>query len=186
MHLNKTLKSSNAQSSLILLNAWRMSPPDHLNQTTWTRRNGALLDRPRRHNSRARATMALFEPDRFGAASRRYHRQAGQFYILFSAHNVSGDQRSVQLDSLASEPLSSRTARLHLMGPRRPSPQDAIGVVSRRRAGMLAISTAAMPVRKMPSKVPAPPIEAIGALSSPNLPKFMRSAPINVPREPAM
>ena len=43
MHLSKTLKSLNAQSSLILLNAWRMSPLDYSDQTTWTRRMARFL-----------------------------------------------------------------------------------------------------------------------------------------------
>jgi len=41
-----------------------------------------------------------------------------------------------------------------------------------------------MPVRKMPSKVPAPPIEAIGAPSPWIFPRFSRSAPISVPKLP--
>jgi hypothetical protein len=48
----------------------------------------------------------------------------------------------------------------------------------------LAISTATIPIRKMPSKVPAPPIEATGAPSPRMLPRLSRSAPIRVPRLP--
>src|SRR5690349_12700151 len=44
---------------------------------------------------------------------------------------------------------------LHSRGRTRPACQ--------RRQDKLASSTATMPVRKMPSKVPAPPIEATGA-----------------------
>jgi hypothetical protein len=49
---------------------------------------------------------------------------------------------------------------------------------------MPASSTARMPVRKMPSNVPAPPIEATGAPSPAILSRFRRSAPISVPIEP--
>ncbi len=45
-----------------------------------------------------------------------------------------------------------------------------------RCEGRLARSTAAIPVTKMPSNVPAPPIDTIGAFSSINLVKFSRSA----------
>jgi hypothetical protein len=38
-----------------------------------------------------------------------------------------------------------------------------------------------MPDRKTPSKVPAPPIEAIGAPIFLIAPKFVKSAPIRVP-----
>ena len=57
---------------------------------------------------------------------------------------------------------------------------------SRGRAGeaIPASRTARMPVRKMPSNVPAPPIEATGAPSPPILSRFIRSAPIRVPIEP--
>ena len=47
-----------------------------------------------------------------------------------------------------------------------------------------ASSTAMMPVRKMPSKVPAPPIEATGAPSPGTASRLRRSAPISVPRLP--
>jgi hypothetical protein len=47
-----------------------------------------------------------------------------------------------------------------------------------------ASSTAMMPVRKMPSKVPAPPIEATGAPSPRTASRLRRSAPISVPRLP--
>ena len=50
----------------------------------------------------------------------------------------------------------------------------------------LASSTARMAVRNMPSKVPAPPIVASGAPRSRTLSKLVRSAPINVPRLPAI
>jgi hypothetical protein len=57
---------------------------------------------------------------------------------------------------------------------------------SQRRDGILAISTATIPVRKMPSKVPAPPIDKIGAFKPASFSKFMTSAPINAPRDPAI
>src|ERR1700676_4942186 len=47
-----------------------------------------------------------------------------------------------------------------------------------------ASRTARMPVRKMPSNVPAPPIEATGAPRPPILSRLRRSAPISVPIEP--
>ena len=53
-----------------------------------------------------------------------------------------------------------------------------------RGAGQCARSTANRPVRKIPSNVPAPPIEAIGAPSSASRCRFIKSAPINVPRLP--
>jgi len=48
----------------------------------------------------------------------------------------------------------------------------------------LANSTAMMPVRKMPSNVPAPPIEATGAPSPRTTSRLSRSAPTSVPRLP--
>src|SRR5262249_37012265 len=51
---------------------------------------------------------------------------------------------------------------------------------------MLANSTASIPVIKMPSNVPAPPIEATGAPSPLIRPRLSRSAPISVPRLPLM
>jgi hypothetical protein len=51
-------------------------------------------------------------------------------------------------------------------------------------AAMPASRTARMPVIKMPSNVPAPPIEAMGAPRSPILSRLSRSAPISVPIEP--
>src|ERR1700722_7258963 len=54
----------------------------------------------------------------------------------------------------------------------------------REGAARPASSTARMPVRKMPSNVPAPPIEATGAPRSPILLRLRRSAPINVPIDP--
>ena len=50
----------------------------------------------------------------------------------------------------------------------------------------LAIRTATIPIRKMPSKVPAPPIEATGAPRPRMRPRLSRSAPISVPRLPPM
>src|SRR5882757_1361182 len=47
-----------------------------------------------------------------------------------------------------------------------------------------ASRTARMPVRKMPSKVPAPPIEATGAPRPVILSRLRRSAPMRVPIEP--
>src|SRR5882724_341869 len=47
-----------------------------------------------------------------------------------------------------------------------------------------ASRTARIPVRKMPSNVPAPPIEATGAPRPPILSRLRRSAPISVPIEP--
>ncbi len=52
------------------------------------------------------------------------------------------------------------------------------------RREKLASSTATIPVRKIPSKVPAPPIEATGAPSPRTTPRLSRSAPIRVPRLP--
>src|SRR2546422_6683047 len=48
-----------------------------------------------------------------------------------------------------------------------------------------ASSPAMMPVRNTPSKVPAPPIETIGAPSSAIRSRLRRSAPIRVPIDPA-
>ena len=42
-----------------------------------------------------------------------------------------------------------------------------------------------MPVRNTPSNVPAPPIATTGAPMSVMRDRFMRSAPINAPSEPA-
>ena len=47
-----------------------------------------------------------------------------------------------------------------------------------------ASSTAKMPVRNMPSNVPAPPMEAIGAPRLPILSRLRISAPISVPMDP--
>src|SRR5262249_52204660 len=55
-----------------------------------------------------------------------------------------------------------------------------------RCGNRLARITAKMPVRKIPSKVPAPPIEATGAPSPLTLSRLVRSAPIRVPSAPAM
>jgi len=55
---------------------------------------------------------------------------------------------------------------------------------SQARREMPASSTAMMPVRKMPSKVPAPPIDATGAPSPRTASRLRRSAPISVPRLP--
>jgi hypothetical protein len=52
------------------------------------------------------------------------------------------------------------------------------------RREKLASNTATMPVKKMPSKVPAPPIEATGAPRPCTAPRLRRSAPISVPRLP--
>jgi hypothetical protein len=41
-----------------------------------------------------------------------------------------------------------------------------------------------MPVRKIPSKVPAPPMEATGAPKPCTPPRLSRSAPMSVPRLP--
>jgi len=49
----------------------------------------------------------------------------------------------------------------------------------------LANSTAMIPVTKMPSKVPAPPIDATGAPRSGIFGRLSKSAPISVPRLPA-
>ncbi len=49
---------------------------------------------------------------------------------------------------------------------------------------MVASKTATIPVRNMPSKVPAPPIETTGAPSPRSLSRFKRSAPMSVPRVP--
>ena len=42
-----------------------------------------------------------------------------------------------------------------------------------------------IPVKKMPSKVPALPMEATGAPNSGIFFKFNKSAPLRVPKEPA-
>src|SRR5712672_3212430 len=47
-----------------------------------------------------------------------------------------------------------------------------------------ASRTARMPVRKIPSNVPAPPIEATGAPRPVILSRLRRSAPMRVPIEP--
>ena len=52
------------------------------------------------------------------------------------------------------------------------------------RLEMLAIRTARMPTRKIPSNVPAPPIEAIGAPKPCNLSRLSKSAPMRTPRLP--
>src|SRR5574337_1389038 len=49
-----------------------------------------------------------------------------------------------------------------------------------------ASRTARIPVKKIPSNVPAPPMDAIGAPSPWILSRFNRSAPIKVPRLPAI
>ena len=58
--------------------------------------------------------------------------------------------------------------------------------IDRGRAGeaMLARRTANIPVRKMPSNVPAPPMDATGAPRPFILFRLSRSAPISVPNEP--
>ena len=56
----------------------------------------------------------------------------------------------------------------------------------RREGKILASSTARMPVRKIPSNVPAPPMDATGAPSPRILSRLVRSAPISVPMLPAM
>src|ERR1700722_12883310 len=53
----------------------------------------------------------------------------------------------------------------------------------REGAARPASSTARIPVRKMPSNVPAPPIEATGAPRPLILSRLDRSAPISVPIE---
>ena len=72
--------------------------------------------------------------------------------------------------------------RLPRLFVHRPGPHQ----TSRGRDGeaMPASSTARMPVKKMPSKVPAPPIEATGAPSPLILSRLSRSAPMSVPMEP--
>lgn len=50
----------------------------------------------------------------------------------------------------------------------------------------LARKTARIPLRKMPSKVPAPPIEATGAPRPWIFPRLRRSAPTRVPKLPVM
>jgi len=54
------------------------------------------------------------------------------------------------------------------------------------RVVRLPSKTARILVRNMPSKVPAPPIDATGAPRLAILSRFMRSAPINVPSDPAI
>ena len=49
-----------------------------------------------------------------------------------------------------------------------------------------AIRTATMPVRNIPSNFPAPPMLATWVPPSEIFPRFERSAPISVPRVPAM
>ena len=49
-----------------------------------------------------------------------------------------------------------------------------------------ANSTATIPVRKIPSKVPAPPIDATGAPKSRSFRRLSRSAPMSVPTTPLM
>src|SRR5205823_8930012 len=57
-------------------------------------------------------------------------------------------------------------------------------LVAESRLGCHAIRPAMMPVRNTPSKVPAPPMETMGAPSSAILPRLRRSAPIRVPIDP--
>ena len=56
----------------------------------------------------------------------------------------------------------------------------------RRGESCHASSTAMIPVRKTPSKVPAPPIEATGGPKLASLSIFIRSAPMSVPKVPAI
>jgi hypothetical protein len=49
-----------------------------------------------------------------------------------------------------------------------------------------ASSTAMIPVRKMPSNVPAPPIDTTGVRSVARFLRLSRSAPINTPNVPEM
>ncbi len=63
--------------------------------------------------------------------------------------------------------------------PGPPPPPAAAGASYR-----LAMSTAIRPDRKMPSKVPAPPMEATGAPSARMRGRFSRSAPTRVPSTP--
>jgi hypothetical protein len=67
----------------------------------------------------------------------------------------------------------------------RPAGDDQTGSARRRQGQMLASSTAMMAVTKMPSNVPAPPIEATGAPRSEILSRLVKSAPISVPSDPA-
>src|ERR1700734_787493 len=77
-----------------------------------------------------------------------------------------------------------------LMGSRRgwqlALREDLLYQAGRGRDGetIPASRTARMPVRKMPSKVPAPPMGATGAPRPLILSRLERSAPINVPIEP--
>ena len=68
----------------------------------------------------------------------------------------------------------------------RHTPRRITGQIDRGRAGeaMLARRTANIPVRKMPSNVPAPPMDATGAPRPFILFRLSRSAPISVPNEP--
>ena len=65
--------------------------------------------------------------------------------------------------------------------PRLGNHQAGLG---REGDAMPASRTARIPVRKIPSNVPAPPIEATGAPRLPILSRLRRSAPISVPIEP--
>src|ERR1700757_1686408 len=76
--------------------------------------------------------------------------------------------------SLDDQPLRRSSLRRLLYQPGRMRDGEA----------MPASSTARMPVRKMPSKVPAPPIEATGAPRPLILSRLSRSAPTSVPIEP--
>jgi hypothetical protein len=65
-----------------------------------------------------------------------------------------------------------------------PHPQTYHAGRGREGEAIPASRTARMPVRKMPSKVPAPPIEATGAPRPLILSRLRRSAPTSVPIEP--
>src|SRR5262245_32015920 len=107
-------------------------------------------------------------------------------------------RRCAQDDVRAGAVYSRGTGDLHLHGI--PSRQAAAldgSVVQRQRSlsapaweaqaflhgcQRLANSTATIPIRKMPSNVPAPPIEATGAPNPRIAPRLSKSAPIRVPK----
>lgn len=68
---------------------------------------------------------------------------------------------------------------------RRFSPAEIGSQVLGRSRPRYARSAASTPVRKIPSNVPAPPMEATGARSSFSLSRWRISAPMRVPRVPA-
>jgi hypothetical protein len=66
----------------------------------------------------------------------------------------------------------------------RPSEDSCCALRFAPASRFYASKTAMIPERKTPSKVPAPPIEAIGAPTCLITPRFVKSAPMRVPSTP--